>query len=233
MLGGVFQILFGVFKFGRYINLVPYPVISGFMSGIGCIIIILAIGPLCWSGRGIGRAVEIVLGVARLVQTGIHSSSLILGVVIALATVWFIPQRLKPLYPRPVACASCLARRLSVLFSERCQLLLAKYRVVCPVLQLPVFSIDEFAMIIIKYSLVLAFLGSIDSLLTSLIADSITRTHHESDRELFGQGIGNVVSGLFGGLPGAGATMRTVVNVRAGGRTPVSGALHALIVADC
>lgn len=98
-----------------------------------------------------------------------------------------------------------------------------------PSLQIPVFSIDEFA-IIIKFSLVMAFLGSIDSLLTSLIADSITRTHHNSDRELIGQGIGNIVAGLFGAIPGAGATMRTVVNVRAGGRTPISGALHAVIL---
>ncbi len=70
----------------------------------------------------------------------------------------------------------------------------------------------------------LALLGSIDSLLTSLVADSITRTRHNSNRELIGQGIGNMASALIGGLPGAGATMRTVVNVRAGGRTPISAA---------
>jgi len=79
-------------------------------------------------------------------------------------------------------------------------------------------------------ALVLATLGSLDSLLTSLIADNATRTHHDSNRELIGQGIGNMVAGLIGGLPGAGATMRTVVNVRAGGRTPISGALHALVL---
>ncbi len=78
--------------------------------------------------------------------------------------------------------------------------------------------------------MILAFLGAIDSLLTSLIADSITRTHHKPDRELVGQGIGNIVAGMFGAIPGAGATMRTVVNVRAGGRTPISGALHAIVL---
>src|SRR5690606_30832043 len=77
---------------------------------------------------------------------------------------------------------------------------------------------------------VLALLGSIDTLLTALVADSITRTQHDSDKELVGQGLGNLLAGLIGGLPGAGATMRTVVNVRAGGRTPVSGALHALVL---
>ena len=83
---------------------------------------------------------------------------------------------------------------------------------------------------VVQAGFILALLGSIDSLLTSLVADTVTRTRHNSDRELIGQGIGNVVAGLFGGLPGAGATMRTVVNVRSGGRTPISGAIHALIL---
>jgi len=82
----------------------------------------------------------------------------------------------------------------------------------------------------IGYGLTLATLGSIDSLLTSLVADNITRTQHDSDRELIGQGIGNTIAGLFGGLPGAGATMRTVINVNAGGKTPISGIIHAVIL---
>ena len=79
-------------------------------------------------------------------------------------------------------------------------------------------------------ALMLAVLGAIDSLLTSLVADNVTGTHHDSDRELIGQGIGNGLAGLLGGLPGAGATMRTVVNVRAGGSGPLSGAVHALLL---
>jgi sulfate permease, SulP family len=79
-------------------------------------------------------------------------------------------------------------------------------------------------------AITLALLGSIDSLLTSLVADNITRTHHHSDKELIGQGIGNMVAGVLGGLPGAGATMRTVINVKAGGSTPLSGAIHAIIL---
>ena len=95
--------------------------------------------------------------------------------------------------------------------------------------QLPIITIALLPEML-KSAIVLAVLGSIDSLLTSLVADNITRTYHKPDRELVGQGIGNMVAGLFGGLPGAGATMRTVVNVRAGGRTPISGALHALVL---
>ena len=82
----------------------------------------------------------------------------------------------------------------------------------------------------IQPALTLALLGSIDSLLTSLIADAITRTRHNPDRELIGQGIGNTIAGLIWGLPGAGATLGTVVNIRAGGRTQVSGVLRAAIL---
>ena len=79
-------------------------------------------------------------------------------------------------------------------------------------------------------ALTIALLGSIDSLLTSLIADSMTRTRHNPNRELVGQGLGNMIAGFIGGIPGAGATLGTVVNIRAGGRTQISGALRALIL---
>jgi len=98
-----------------------------------------------------------------------------------------------------------------------------------PEIHWPFTSLDSLPSIL-QPALTLALLGSIDSLLTSLVADSITHTRHNSNRELVGQGIGNMFAGLIGGLPGAGATMRTVVNVRAGGRSPVSGALHALVL---
>jgi SulP family sulfate permease len=224
MLGGAFQILFSVLKFGRYINLVPYPVISGFMSGIGCIIIILQLAPFVGQA-GAGGPLKSILALPDLLSQ-INSSAFILGVV-ALGVVWFIPQRLSRYIPGPLL-ALLFGTTLSYYFLNDVTII-GEIPSGLPSIQLPVFSIEEFAMIV-KYSLVLAFLGSIDSLLTSLIADSITRTHHKSDRELLGQGIGNIVSGLFGGLPGAGATMRTVVNVRAGGRTPISGALHALVL---
>ena len=79
-------------------------------------------------------------------------------------------------------------------------------------------------------ALILALLGSVDSLLTSLVADSLTGRKHNPDRGMVGQGIGNMVAGLFGSLPGAGATMGTVINIRSGGSTRVSGALRALLV---
>jgi SulP family sulfate permease len=85
-------------------------------------------------------------------------------------------------------------------------------------------------LVILEMSATLAALGAIDSLLTSVIADNVTKTKHESNRELIGQGVGNALGGLFGGIPGAGATMRTLVNIRAGGTTRVSGMIHSLVL---
>jgi SulP family sulfate permease len=96
-----------------------------------------------------------------------------------------------------------------------------------PTLRWPQLRFDDLRLLG-GYAITLAVLGSIDSLLTSLVADNITRTQHRSDRELIGQGIGNMAAALVGGLPGAGATMRTVTNVQAGGRTPLSGMVHSL-----
>jgi len=89
---------------------------------------------------------------------------------------------------------------------------------------------NDTVLIVFEAALILAILGAIDSLLTSLVADNMTRTRHRSNRELIGQGVGNVAAGFFGGIPGAGATMRTVVNIRTGGVTKISGMLHSLLL---
>jgi sulfate permease, SulP family len=224
MLGGVFQIIFGMLKFGRFINLVPYPVISGFMSGIGCIIIILQLAPLV-GGESVKGVLQSVLHFPELIgQIQMHATSLGL---IALVIVCFLPQQISRYIPGPLL-ALIVGTIMGVFFFKDASVI-GEIPTGLPSMQLPVFSVEEFATII-KFSLILAFLGAIDSLLTSLIADSVTRTHHKSDRELVGQGIGNIIAGMFGAIPGAGATMRTVVNVRAGGRTPISGALHAVVL---
>jgi SulP family sulfate permease len=99
-----------------------------------------------------------------------------------------------------------------------------------PQWQWPVFDFTQVNEMLVSAA-VLAALGSIDSLLTSLVADNVTRTYHDSDKELVGQGIGNLAAGLAGGIPGAGATIRTLANIQAGGRTAISGMLHAVVLA--
>ena len=146
---------------------------------------------------------------------------------LCLAVVIFWPNRLHAVLPPHLA--SLVAGSATAFFFLSDAPVIGEIPTGLPDLHLPLVSPANLPAIL-GPAFVLALLGSIDSLLTSLVADSITRTRHKSDRELIGQGIGNMVSGLIGGLPGAGATMRTVVNVRAGGRTPLSGALHALIL---
>ena len=224
MLGGVLQILFGALKFGRFINLVPYPVISGFMSGIGSIIIILQLAPLI-GHEAVGGPLQSLIALPGMFSNP-DSNTLILG-LITLGIVYFIPKKISRYIPGALL-ALIVGTVLSLLVFKNVSVL-GEIPEGLPTPHLPTFSMASFVLII-QYALILAFLGSIDSLLTSLIADSITRTHHDSDKELIGQGIGNVVAGLFGAIPGAGATMRTVVNIRAGGHSPVSGVLHSVVL---
>lgn len=226
VMGGLFQILFGVLKIGKYISLVPHPVTSGFMSGIGVIIILIELGPF-FGHEQISKPLIAALALPGMVGTPVMDA-LWLGLA-ALAIMFFLPPKINRLFPSPLL-ALIVGTVLAVMFFHNAPVL-GTIPTGLPDPHLPYFILDQDIITsMIKSALVLALLGTIDSLLTSLVADNITRTHHESDRELIGQGIGNAVSGLFGGLPGAGATMRTVINVRAGGQTPISGTLHALVL---
>ena len=225
IMAGLFQIGFGVLKLGRYINLMPYPVISGFMTGIGCIIIILQIAPLLGYENPPGGPLAAIAGYGEaLANTG--ADALAVGLV-ALAVVLFLPARIGRVVPAPLLALAIGTLLAAWVFTAAPVLGTIPEGFPSPIL--PAISLDALPEMI-NSALVLAFLGSIDSLLTSLIADNITQTHHDSDRELIGQGIGNTVAGFMGAIPGAGATMRTVVNVRAGGRTPISGVVHALLL---
>jgi SulP family sulfate permease len=224
MLAGLFQIVFGLFKLGRYISLMPFPVISGFMTGIGCIIIILQIPPLLGHEMG-GGPLHILAMLPQMVWAPqVHA--MIAG-LIAVGIVYLLPHRINVIVPAPLL--ALVVGSLAVFAVLTDASVLGEIPTGLPTPVLPSFSIDAVPDMV-QSALVLALLGSIDSLLTSLIADNITQTYHDSDRELVGQGIGNTLAGLFGAIPGAGATMRTVVNVRTGGRTPISGVLHAMIL---
>ncbi|MGF1538103.1 MAG: SulP family inorganic anion transporter [Elainellaceae cyanobacterium] len=226
MLAGAFQILFGVLRLGRFITLMPYPVISGFMSGIGVIIVVLQLAPL------IGHPAQssVIEGLQQLPSalSTPHPAATGLG-LLTLALVFFWPKKLERLVPSPlVALILCTAISIFALSGSDLPRI-GDIPQGLPQLQWPRLNLNQLQNVL-GYGLILATLGAIDSLLTSLVADNITRTQHDSEKELVGQGIGNLLSGLFGGLPGAGATMRTVINVQAGGRTPLSGMIHALIL---
>ena len=229
MMGGLFQILFGFLRVGKFIEFVPHPVVSGFMSGIGVIIILIQIGPLL----GQETSAKPLTAVQMMPEffSNIHSASLVLA-LIALVIVYGVPKfipKLNKMIPSPLLALVIGTAAYMLMMKDSGSPILGDIPTGFPSPQLPTIML-EYLPDMIKSALILAALGAIDSLLTSLVADSVTRTYHKSDRELIGQGIGNTIAGIFGGLPGAGATMRTVVNVKAGGLTPISGALHAVIL---
>ena len=224
-LGGMLQIAFGALKLGRYVSYTPYSVVSGFMSGIGVIIILIQTLPFF----GLPTSEAGPLGAIKTwpaIASALNMHALAIG-LLALAIMIFWPSRLRAYIPPPLA--ALVVGTLSSIFIFSGAPIIGDVPTGLPALSIPQVSLERLAGVV-GGAMTLALLGSIDSLLTSLVADSITRTRHNSNRELIGQGIGNMVSALIGGLPGAGATMRTVVNVRAGGRTPISGALHALVL---
>ena len=226
ILGGIFQILFGVLRLGQYITLMPYTVISGFMSGIGFIILLLQIGPFF----GHPASASVIESVQNFSDFVSKPNAVATGLgILTLIIVFGSPKKLNRIIPSPLL-ALLICTPISVfVFPDSGIPIIGNIPTSLPKLQLPVFEPEQMREML-GYGLMLATLGSIDSLLTSLVADNITRTTHNSDRELIGQGIGNLIAGLFGGLPGAGATMRTVVNVRAGGKTPISGMVHSVVL---
>ena len=227
IMAGMFQILFGVMKLGKYVTLMPYTVVSGFMSGIGIILIILQIGPLLGQPAPSGGVIAVIENLPALIS-GIQTNETILA-ILTLSILFLIPKRLKQYLPPPLA-ALIIGTLISVIFLGAVDIRrIGEIPTGLPDLQLPVFSADQWQIMLID-AIVLGMLGCIDALLTSVVADSITRKRHNSDKELVGQGIGNIMSGLFGGLPGAGATMGTVVSIQAGARTALSGIVRAGIL---
>ena len=225
-LSGIFQILFGIMKIGKYVKYIPYPVLSGFMSGIGIIIILLQVDPI----MGFASPKKIIDIITNLPGVIVHINfiSLIVGLSTIIIIYAFplvtkaIPSTLVALFLASLAC---------VFFSFDTPLI-GEMHSGFPKFKghhLMGIKLADLKMVFAP-AFTLAALGTIDSLLTSIVADNITRTKHNSNKELIGQGIGNVMASVFGGIPGAGATMRTVVNIKSGGKTKFSGVVHSLLL---
>lgn len=232
MLAGIFQILLGALRLGRYITQMPYTVISGFMSGIGCILIVLQLGPALGQKAPPGGVVGTLQNLPQLV-TGVQPLEFALAAV-TMAILWFTPQRFKKLLP-PQLLALVVGTIISLTLMPALNASGEDIRRIgeisagFPRLQMPFFGVNEWRLMLTDAA-VLGMLGCIDALLTSVVADSLTRTEHNSNKELVGQGLGNLVAGLFGGIAGAGATMGTVVNIQTGGRSALSGIVRALVL---
>ena len=226
VLAGIVQILFGLLQLGAYIKYIPYPVVSGFMSGIGGIIILLQIFPFLGQASP-KKVLDVITHIPDAIPLINWEAVLISSSTIAI--IYLFPRFTK-------AVPSTLVALISM------TIVTASMGLEVPVIgpiptSLPELNLGAIVNIhatditlIVELALTLALLGAIDSLLTSVIADNITKTKHHSNRELVGQGIGNIIAGCIGGLPGAGATMRTIVNINAGGQTPLSGVAHGVLL---
>ena len=227
MLAGVFQIIFGVFKLGKYITLMPYSVISGFMSGIGVILIILQIAPFLGQAAPKGGVMATVQAIPDLLSK-INPPEAILG-IITIAIIFLMPKKIKRIVP-PQLVALIIGTIISLTIFQGVEIRrIGEIPVGLPPLQFPTFSAGQITTMFVD-AVMLGMLGCIDTLLTAVVADSLTRTEHKSDKELIGQGIANIVSGLAGGLPGAGATMGTVVNIQTGATSALSGLTRAIVL---
>lgn len=297
-LAGLIEMFFGIIKLGRYIRYIPYPVVSGFMSGIGVIIVITQIFPMLGYSPAADEALvqerlphaeEVLLegilqeeeregilnGVLSLEQleettrraqdisqediqreaqrqAGRQASGTVgtikyitrpfstpnginwYNLILALGTIIIIYtfKRITTIIPSSLA-ALIIMTLVAFFFMPGLVPVIGAVEEGLPPIYFNFFGAyteGGMLMTIIEFAFTLAALGAIDSLLTSVVADNITKTRHDSDQELIGQGIGNMASALFAGLPGAGATMRTVINVRSGGKTKLSGVISGIFL---
>ena len=225
VMAGLIQIGLGLMRIGRFVAYTPYSVISGFMSGIGVIIILLQTIPFMGAPVRTGGPIEAVRAWPETIGDLNFNALTIALVTLAVGVLW--PAQFRKYLP-PALAALAAGTALSLLWLGNTPVI-GEVPTGLPSLHLPEVAPGLLARSV-EPALILALLGSIDSLLTSLVADAMTRTRHNPNRELVGQGIGNTIAGLIGATPGAGATMGTVVNIRAGGQTQVSGVLRAAIL---
>lgn len=224
LLTGAFQVLLGLLRLGSFIRYVPYPVISGFMSGIGVIIIIQQIFPMAGMALPSSDPAAIIVRLHTLLA-GFAWPVALLSVA-TLAIIYLLPRITRAVPSSLVALVGVTAASLLLgVDAPRIGAIPSGL----PVIAIPNLDIAN-AGFVLTAAAELALLGAVDSLLGALLADNLTKTHHDSNRELIGQGIGNMAAALIGGLPGAGANIRTIVNIKAGGRTRLSGVIHGLFL---
>ena len=230
MIAGICQILFGVFKLGRYITMLPYNVISGFMTGIGVILIFLQIAPFFGQDTPKGGVIGVMKNLPSLV---VNANPWEVGLgIISLVILYCYPRQLKNIIP-PQLTALVIGTLISLFFlgnmNIRTIATIGEITPGLPSLQMPYLTVDNLRLMFVN-GLVLGMVGCIDCLLTCLVCDSLTRSEHNSNQELIGQGIANIVTGLCGGVAGSGATTASVVSIQAGGRTALAGIVRALVL---
>ncbi|GAO30155.1 sulfate permease [Geofilum rubicundum JCM 15548] len=202
---GAIQILLGYFKLGRYFRLMPYSVISGFMSGIALILIVMQLPAFLGHDAVKGGIIGLIKKLPELLSY-VNYWELVIGLS-ALLVFLFYPKSWQRRFPSQLAVLIFFSFLVYLLPGNAGIRLIGAIDLGWPNFNLPVIPLDHNWSSVFLDAFLLALLGSIDTILTALIADSLTREEHNSNRELMGQGLANLTAGLLGTLPGAGATM--------------------------
>lgn len=219
LLAGLFQIGFGLLKLGRYVHLVPYPVTVGFTNGIAALIFIQQLGTFA-TAPVIALITIAVILIAPRINRNLPRS--LMGLVVGtLVAVLFGETELVRTAFDPAALQLQVASAVKTIGAIPAGFQLPAF---------PAIPIHTWQAVV-PAAFTIALLGTIETLLASVVADNATDTRHNSNKELVGQGIGNFVAPFFGGVAGTGAIVRTMVNVRAGAKTRLSGIIHALVLA--
>ena len=225
IMAGLIQIMFGLLRIGRYVTYTPYSVISGFMTGVGVIIILVQTLPFLGAPMATGGPLGTLRNLSDIVEHFEGGALILAATTLAVAMLW--PRKFDKFLPSTLA-ALLIGTLLGVFWLTDASSIGA-VSTALPTFQLPDLSPGVLASSI-EPALVIALVGSVDTLLTALVGDSMTRTRHDPSRELFAQGIGNVFTGFIRGLPGSGATPSTVANIQAGGATFVAGVASVAIL---
>ena len=230
MMTGVFQIMIGLLRLGKYITMMPYIVISGFMTGIGVILIFIQIAPFLGQETPKGGVLAVIQSLPTLI-TNINYWETGLGIV-TLAILFLYPNKLKNFIPSQLV-ALIIGTLIAIFLLDGVEIrtiaTIGEITPGLPEIHLPTFSSSHLRLMFVE-SLVLSMVGCIDCMLTCVVADSLTRTENKPNKELIGQGVANLITGLCGGIAGSGSTTATVVNIQAGGRTALSGISRALVL---
>lgn len=230
-LAGIMLLLMGIFKLGSLIKFIPRPVTIGFTTGIAITIFTGQIASFLGL-TGIQKHEEFINNVKEIL---IHMDSInlfsVLTAVICLATIILTP-RIAPKVPGPLIGLVVSTMIATLFFPNQVATIGTAYGEIpskLPQLQIPDLSV-EMIITLLKPAFVIAMLGGIESLLSAVVADGMTNSKHNSNKELIGQGIANMVTPLFGGIPATGAIARTATNIKNGAVSPLSGIIHGIVV---
>ena len=229
VIAGILLILMGLFKLGSLIKFIPYTITTGFTTGIA---ITIVIGQLKdFFGLTFKNSpIETVDKVKEVVSCfgSFNWQALVIGAV-SLAILIVVPKFLKKIPASIIAIIVCAA--LVKIFDMNVNTIGDLYTIssAAPKLSVPEFSLDT-VRAIIPDALTIAVLAAVESLLSCVVADGMIGSRHNSNMELIAQGAGNICSALFGGIPATGAIARTAANIKNGGRTPIAGMVHAVVL---